>query len=137
LSVLSRCEVIATIRDKEKENYDGEVTDLVVSSEDIPTPKITRRRFDYMMVVRLTLGETAYVIACVTLTFYCILLCSSYVMVFSSSFAATVPIAGMGTCNVYEDSSDTCTGLYLIWGIIFLFFMTALTLYGYREQAWF
>lgn len=101
-------------------------------------PIISDRRFDVSTIAGIIFGQKFGVFYMVCLYFFLTGSQVSYVSIFSSSFAATIPLGFSGTCNIYDDSAffGNCRINYWFFLAIFFGFMMYLTLRGLREQKW-
>ena len=102
--------------------------------DDAPKPEISDRRIDACEMIKLIYGQKAYVAYSITYVLVTLPSLAAYVMLFSASFAANVPLFTLGTCNILEDASPTCRYIYTAYGLMFCIGMLVLTLVGFAEQ---
>jgi hypothetical protein len=65
------------------------------------------------------MGDKFYIFYCTIFFISFMSTLAAYVMLFSSSFAANIPLLSLGTCNIYESSGVDCRLIYTFWGILF------------------
>ena len=142
LALLSRCDALSRIKEAGREIKALDAKALlnnpgghspIVDMDDCPKPEISDRRIDACEVIRLLYGQKAYVVYSITYVFVTLPSLAAYVMLFSASFAANVPLFTLGTCNIYEDSSASCRYIYTAYGLLFCTGMLILTLVGFAE----
>jgi hypothetical protein len=95
-------------------------------------PEITDRRLDICQLVLIILGSKMHFLYSVMFCLTLVINLAAFVMMFSASMAANIPLPGFEPCNVYEDAG--CRSLYSIWGSIFGAAMMILTIVSYEKQ---
>jgi amino acid permease len=101
-------------------------------------PDITDRRFDLSSIIAIIYGQKTGYAFMVLLYLFMAGTQISYISIFASSFASTIPLGFKDACNIYEDSETfgDCRVNYWIFLCIYVSLMTWLTLKGLKEQRW-
>jgi amino acid permease len=101
-------------------------------------PEIVDRRFDVTSLSEIVLGHKVGILYMVGLYLFLTGALVSYVSIFASSFAATVPLGFSDVCNIYEDEEffGACRINYWFYLAIYSASMMYLTIKGLREQRW-
>lgn len=101
-------------------------------------PEIVDRRFDLSTIVSMMLGPTFGKLYMVGMYLFLTGAQVSYVSIFASSFASTIPLGFSELCNIYEDEEffGACRPNYWIFLTIYSVLMMYLTIKGLREQRW-
>jgi amino acid permease len=100
-------------------------------------PEISERRLDASKIVQILLGKTFGYIYLVVLYIYLIGSETAYAVVFSTIFAAYIPLGFNGRCKVEPGLYNSCKPNYWVFLLIFSALMAYLTLKGFKEQRWF
>ncbi|OMJ74345.1 hypothetical protein SteCoe_26734 [Stentor coeruleus] len=103
-------------------------------------PVISQVRFDLCEMISVLLGKSGAVLFGISLSLSIYGALVAYCSIFASSLASTIPIFGLNTCNIYDDSiefADDCWKIYWFYLFIFLVSMSLLVIIGLKEQAGF
>lgn len=108
---------------------------------DVPNeikPEIVDRRFDVSSLCEMVFGRKFGIFYMVCLYLFLTGALVSYVSIFASSFAATIPLGFVNECNIYEDEEffGGCRINYWFYLAIYSGCMMYLTIKGLREQRW-
>jgi amino acid permease len=100
-------------------------------------PDISERRLDASKIVQVLLGKTFGYVYLAVLYIYLIGSETAYAAVFSTIFAAYIPLGFNGRCKVDPGVYNSCKPNYWVFLLIFSVVTVYLTLKGFKEQRWF
>jgi hypothetical protein len=99
-------------------------------SEPPPAPTISDRRIDANEMINLIFGPKAKIAYSIVILIAFIPHLAGYVMIFSLSMSAFVPVL-WETCNDFD--AESCRGIYTFWAVFYCILMTGLTFVGYAR----
>ena len=144
LEVMSRVECIKQLEDIGIYIPNAKIKHLFLGGypkQDIPDeiqPEVTGRRFDLSTMAGILFGRNYGRTYMVFLYLFMTLAQVGYISIFSSSFAAKIPLGFSDSCDIYEDKElfGSCRKNYWFFLIIYSCFMMYLTIKGLKEQKW-